>query len=203
MIYHSLNNATKADIFSKIHVSTDSSFIDKTVNSEGHEIDFMRPKSLSDDYATIFEVLIFVFETYEKQSQIFDEIWLLMACAPLIQPKNLVEASNIFDASKGPLVAVSELPIPIDWAYKKNEEGCLTLHNPSAHATRSQDLKKYYFDAGAFAVFSSAHMKSKKFDGNCIQPYELPKNQAVDIDTIEDWKLAEQLFKLKNAYEGF
>ena len=145
MIYHSLNNATTADIFSKIHVSTDSSSIAKTVNSAGHEIDFMRPKSLSDDYATIFEVLIFVFETYEKQSQIFDEIWLLMACAPLIQPKNLVEASNIFDASKGPLVAVSELPVPIDWAYKKNEEGCLTLHNPSAHATRSQDLKKYYF----------------------------------------------------------
>ena len=47
MINFPINVAKKCNLFSKIHVSTESLKVKKIVKNLGHDIDFMRPKKLS------------------------------------------------------------------------------------------------------------------------------------------------------------
>ena len=60
---------------------------------------------------------------------------------------------------------------------------------------RTQDLGKRYHDTGTFGMLnfnSLINNKNLKFTGFLIS-----RSKGIDIDTTEDWKLAENLFKLK------
>ena len=96
MIAYMLDTARKSSLFNTIHVSTENIEIRNKVNELGFEIDFMRPLDLADDYTPIMPVLRFVVESYAKQGVFFDQVWLLMACAPLIEVEDLVAAEKMF-----------------------------------------------------------------------------------------------------------
>ena len=85
IIKYTINAAIESKLFDKIHVSTESNLIKEVVEKCGLSVDFMRPNELSDDFTVLMPVISFVLETYKKQNIIFDEIWILMACAPLIE----------------------------------------------------------------------------------------------------------------------
>lgn len=196
IIYHTLDYAIESKLFDKIHVSTDSAAIKELVLDYGINIDFMRPLSLADSYTPIFDVLQFVVSKFTEKMLFFDEVWLLMPCAPLLTAQYLIEASNQFDVRKGALIAVAELPIPVEWAYRFDEDDILRLETPDAHVLRSQDLKTTYYDAGAFAIFSAQSLKTEHFNGDCLQAYVLPREVAIDIDTEEDWLFAEKMYSV-------
>ena len=133
----------------------------------------------------------------------FDEIWLLMACAPLIDAKDLSSAATFFQqaGSEQPLLAVSEYPAPIEWAFSRGESGALTPVQAGMFEVRSQDLQKRYFDAGTFAVFPASRVLESQgagSDGGFIG-YILPKGTAIDIDDEQDWQLAEAIYRVKAA----
>jgi CMP-N-acetylneuraminic acid synthetase len=69
---------------------------------------------------------------------------------------------------------------------------------PSNFKRRSQDLKNTYFDAAQF-YWGSAN--SWKKNNNLFNFYstivEIPYHESIDIDTMEDWKLAELIYKNK------
>jgi CMP-N-acetylneuraminic acid synthetase len=194
IIHYTIEYAQKSELFDRIHASTDSHEIADVVSQCGVDIDFFRPAQLADDHTTLFAVLKYVFNEYQRRGEIFDEIWLLMPCAPMIMSTDLMKAAEIFD-NQTPLIAVTAMPCPPQWSYIKNESGLLTFLEPAHYQKRSQDFAQSYFDAGAFAVFGASHMSQKTFDGNFVMPYELPRNRAIDIDTLEDWDIAEKLYR--------
>ena len=62
---------------------------------------------------------------------------------------------------------------------------------------RSQDLAHKYCDAGMIVVFPGNFFFKKKRILK-YKPLVLPKYQTIDIDDIEDLKLAEKLLSKKN-----
>ena len=69
----------------------------------------------------------------QDRGEHFDEVWLLMACAPLIISNDLCNAAKLFQDSGGEqqLLAVSEYPAPIEWAFKREEWRAYS--SPSRH----------------------------------------------------------------------
>ena len=197
IIQYTIEYARASNLFDKIHVSTDSAEIASIALKSGIANDFFRPDNLSDDHTGLFAVLKHTFEEYQRRNEIFDEIWLLMPCAPLITSQDLINASKIF-VEQTPLIAVSPMPCPPQWSYVKNEDGIMKLIDPKSYKLRSQDFTQYYYDAGAFAIFSASQMCNSTFCGNSITPYELPQHRAIDIDTMEDWEVAENMYKSIN-----
>ena len=94
IINYIISTARESKLFNKIHVSTESNLIKEVVENNGLSIDFMRPETLSDDFTPLMPVLSFVLNTYISMGYQFDEIWLLMACAPLIDKNDLISASK-------------------------------------------------------------------------------------------------------------
>ena len=201
IILYTLEAATKSQLFDTIHVSTEDSEIAMIVENEGYNIDFMRPLRLADDYTPLIEVLRYVIEKYQEKDCIYDEIWLLMACAPNITSELLKEASILLEKSESQmnLVTVSEYPVPIEWAFRKNSKNELEHINKEAVAIRSQDLTTHYYDTGTFAVFNVQQMAASlgSFDDGNYIGFVLPKGSAIDIDNEEDWVLAEKIYQAK------
>ena len=70
---------------------------------------------------------------------------------------------------------------------------------PKYYSSRSQDLDDAYHDAGQFYWgLADAWLKNKPLIGKNSSPILLPRGQVYDIDNLEDWKIAERLFKIIN-----
>lgn len=198
MITYILDVAEKSKLFDVIHVSTDSERIAEIVTSFGFPVDFMRPVNLSDDNTPIMPVLKYVVETYHQSGVNFEEVSLLMACTPLIEVNDLIEATKLLQLHNNQMAVIGVAPYstPIEWAYERRSDGLLIPIQPGMFSVRSQNMEDKYFDAGMFCFFpvksileSEGAGHDDKFIGQI-----LPKYKAVDIDEPEDWLLAEAIF---------
>jgi len=198
MITHILRTASKSNLFQKIHVSTEDESIREVASNYGFPPDFSRPVQLADDHTPIMPVLQYVAEEHKNRGETFDEIWLLYACAPLITAEDLHGAAHLFQQHQGeyPVLSVTEFPVPIEWAFSRDESGALRPKQPDKLPVRSQDIATHYFDAAAFAVYPALQILGQRAT-TCPEQligYRLPRIRAVDIDTEEDWIFAEHLF---------
>jgi N-acylneuraminate cytidylyltransferase len=198
MISHILQTAVASKLFGTIHVSTESQRIADVVQALGHPVDFLRPDNLADDHTPLMPVLRYVAETYAARGREFDEIWLLMACAPLIDADDLIGASDLFCSRSGlrPVMAVAQYPAPVEWAYRCEDDGDLVPLQPDMMAVRSQDIMPTYFDTGSFCVYPASTVLRSVGAGDysAYVGYLLPRQKAVDIDSEEDLRLAELIY---------
>ena len=75
----------------------------------------------------------------------------------------------------------------------------MEMYNPENLNVRSQDLKPAYHDSGQFYWFNVAAIKSQqKLWTNNSGVMVISELQAQDIDSLDDWKLAELKYKLLN-----
>ncbi len=207
MISYILEEATKSNLFNKIHVSTNSEIIANIVNKLGYEIDFLRPDLLSDDNTPLQPVIEYVLECYANSEIFYDEVWLLLPCSPLIESNDLIKASNLISTEnncKNGFIAVVEFPTPIDWAYEISANGFLKPLDDSKLYIRSQDLEKRYYDSGTFMSFiidNTTDRKKPKLINGPFLGHKISKLKGIDIDTYEDWEIAESLYNIiKNKY---
>ena len=198
MIGHILQTARDSDLFKVIHVSTEDEEIIEIANRLGFQIDFPRIPELADDLTPIMPVLKWVTQTYIDKGKTFDEIWLLMACAPLITAMDLNLAADLFSSQNesSSVMAVTPYPVPVEWAYSLDASGNLDPREPGKFAVRSQDLGKYYYDSGAFYFYYAKQVLQESFSGGGkMRPFFLPRHRAIDIDEMEDLKYAEIIYR--------
>lgn len=198
MLAYILRSAQESGLFDTIHVSTDDEKISAIAREYGFHPQFSRSPSLAGDTTPIMAVLKDVYQKYAEMGVYFDEIWLLMACSPLIEANHLNDASRVFQEHKSqrPLLAVSEYAAPIEWAFELNTASELTPVSPGMFARPSSELESRYYDAGAFAIFPTEVVSTSEGAGSDrgFLGFKLPKWSSVDIDEEEDWELAERLF---------
>ena len=197
MIGYALEAASRAGIFDKIHVSTESPQIVEIVEALGFKVDFMRSEELSNDVVGLVPVFQWVLNKYREQGLVFEDICTLMPACPLIEPQDIIEGYETYLANnrKFPLHVVARFPVPLEWAYRRNRDGFLSPVEPGKFAIRSQDLESAYYEVGPFSFFHSSHLLSETpaGDENFIS-IALPPHKAVDIDEPEDLHLAEILY---------
>lgn len=203
MISYVLDAAQTSSLFNVIHVSTDSSEIAKVVADLGFPPDFPRPANLADDHTPLMPVLRYAAETYAGRGQTFDQIWLLMACAPLIRSQDLRDAAALFEAAgnSSAVLSVTRYPAPIEWAFGRRTDGRLVPVEPGKFALRSQDLEPRYFDTGSYVIYPAAQVLSSVGAGDDTRfiGHVQPRLRSIDIDDLEDWHNAELLYRTFQA----
>jgi N-acylneuraminate cytidylyltransferase len=184
-------------------VSTEDTEIVNTVISFGLNIDFLRPENLSTDHTPLLPVLKYVIETYAKQGVEFDEVWLLMACSPLVEKSDLLNAAELYDSQQGTkkgILAVTEYPAPVEWAFTMNDDSSLEPLDADKQLLRSQDIETKYFDSGTFVIFPVEQILDADSKGRHSKylGYILPKLKGIDIDNEHDWEFAEMVHVIKS-----
>jgi pseudaminic acid cytidylyltransferase len=196
IIQYTLNNAIQSKLFADIHVSTDSKKITKLIKKMGVKVNFLRPKKLSTDKISLINVLKYVTKNYYQKDKFYDEVWLLYACAPLINHHDLIKASKYYNKTKKdlPLMSMKEFEAPVEWSYKKKNKSFIALDSKKLEID-SKKLEKKYFESGTFVIFPKKNDHEYNFKSKKNYGFVLPRLKAIDIDTLEDWKIAEFLYK--------
>lgn len=195
MLAYAIEAALSSNIFDEVMVSTDDSEIAEIAKKYGAKVPFMRSAATANDFATTNDVLNEVLEEYKKQGQMFENICCIYPCVPFLTADILKAAYNKFkETDTDRLTPVVRYSFPIQRAFKINEQGKLQYREPENAPKRSQDLEPMYHDVGMFYFY-----KSNKLTSSEIVPFEMDEAAIQDIDTIEDWKMAELKYKIKHS----
>ena len=198
MIAYALDAVAQSGLFDKIHVSTDSEAIHDVVTKLGFEVDFMRDPALADDFTGLVPVLRWVVEKYRRLGQEYTQVCCMMPNAPLVCSTDVIEAFDIFErfSGKHPLLVYARYPVPIEWAFRRDENGMMAAVFPDSLLARSQDLEHAYYECGPFTLWRTEHLQQDNPLTGKVLSYIMPAERAVDIDTPEDLAYAERLFSL-------
>jgi len=197
MLSYTINACKEAGIFDEIMVSTDLEEIATVARQYGAKIPFMRSEKTADDFATTFDVLEEVIGEYKKRGKEFEHVCCVYPCSPFLTGEILQDAYYQYIKSDADaLQPVCKFPVPIEWAMEIRE-GILVPHDRKAQLIRSQDLTPKYFDAGMFYFCKTGVMlKEKTAMPVDTAAYILNENEIQDIDTIDDWKMAEMKYRI-------
>lgn len=199
IIVRVLEEVSKSGLFDYVHVSTEDSEISEVVSRAGFAPPFRRPPELAGDFTPLSDVLQSVVAEYRAQGIIFDTIALVFATAVMLKAKTLQDAVRLYEidglTTTSQLISISKYPAPIEWAMRMDSSGVLSPIDKQGLLIRSQDLKSAWYETADFVLYSEAgiftndiHAERKGFEVTHI---------PVDIDTIDDWRFAEQLFNLQ------
>jgi len=197
IIAWSIEAAISAGVFDMVMVSTDDEEIAKIARLYGAEAPFIRPAELSSDYVGITEVVAHAVNWYHKQGIEVQAACCIYATAPFIQSSDLIEGLNKLNSGNWAYsFAATEFASPIFRSFSEIEGGGVEMLFPDLFNTRSQDLPIALHDAAQFCWGrAKAWLDNERVFGASSTPLRIPNWRVVDIDTADDWKRAEYMFR--------
>lgn len=204
IIKYSIDAALAAGIFDEVMVSTDDKNIAKTGESFGAKVPFLRSEKNSTDMAGTAPVIEEVIAEYKKLGREFDYFCCIYPTAVFITGERLKLAQKmILEKDADAVVSVMKFGYPIQRALRKEKDGRVAMFWPENYKARSQDLEPAYHDCGQFYFLKvDAFLNQKILFPKFTIPLEIPESEAQDIDTEEDWKIAETKFKLLKNFKN-
>lgn len=197
ILAYSLRAALECGEFDEVLVSTDSEKIAETAIRFGASVPFLRSTENSGDFATTTDVLLEVCVSYEKLRGPLESICCIYPTAPFVTPERLSQAMALLR------IPDTESVLPVvrfDYPPQRGlllENGAAHFWMPAFERARSQDLPPVYHDCGQFYCIKTAALKQYR---SLVTPrcraMKIPAAEAQDIDTPDDWKLAELKYRL-------
>ena len=198
MIVRSIRTALDSGLFEQVVVSTDDAEIADVARAHGAQVPFLRPADLADDFTGTAAVIVHALQ----QLPAFDYACCVYATAPLLQARYLHQGLELLEQhpDRSFAFSVCSFGFPVQRALTLDGQGALTALYPEFRNTRSQDLPEAFQDAGQFYWGrSEAWLRGEVLYSPASLPVILPRHLVQDIDTLEDWKLAEYLYAALKA----
>ena len=197
IIAYSIETALESGLFDEVMVSTDDKEIAKIAIKYGAKVPFIRSDENANDFATTVDVILEVLNQYKEEGKIFEQACCIYPTAPFVSSEIIKRALDLLIINKYDTVfPVMEFSFPIQRAVKINQ-GKIALFQENYLNSRSQDLEKAYHDAGQFYWFDVGKLwGNEKLWTDNTGVVIIKESQGQDIDTLEDWKLAELKYSL-------
>lgn len=208
LLAYTAESALRSKRLSKVVLSTDDNEIAEIGKSFGLEVPFLRPAELAEDTTPTLPVVVHAVRQMEILGESFDAVCLLQPTNPLRRAEDIDACIQLLETTGADSV-VSVLPVPHQynpkWVYWQNERGEITLSTgENSPVARRQDLPAaFHRDGTIYVTRRDVLDEYGNLYGSKVQAYELDATRSVNIDTIEDWELAEKTlnieFSVKNT----
>lgn len=202
LISYAIEAALKSGLFSEVMVSTEDAEIAEISKKSGAKIPFLRSAKNADDFSSTVDTLLEVLSSYAQQGRVFENFCCIYPTAPFLTAQKITDSYGHFSKGDGDFcVAITNFSYPVQRRLELSEQGQIHFTCPEFLSTRSQDLKKSYHDVGQFywGKTGSLEMYKSLFGGKALG-YFIPELETQDIDSPEDWEIAEFKYRyLKNA----
>lgn len=196
IISYSIEAAISSNLFDEVMVSTDDEEIAEIARKYGAIVPFLRSDENSNDYATTMDVIVEVLNNYSSLGKCFDRACCIYATAPFVTGEIINAAYQVLDKGYTSVFPVLQYSFPIQRALKINNDK-IAMYSQEYMEIRSQDLQKSYHDSGQFYWMDVVEiLKSKELFSDNTSFIVLGEMEAQDIDTEEDWKVAEFKYRL-------
>lgn len=203
ILAYSIEAALSSGCFDTVMVSTDDGQIAQVAKQYGAQVPFFRSEETSNDYAATADVILEVLSEYQKRAESYDLVCCIYPTAPFLTGERLRQAMALLEDGE----ADSVLPV-VRFSFPPQrsvviKDGFLQPKWPECMPMRSQDLEPFYHDAGQFyCLRTESFLKQKKLIMDKTVPLELSELEVQDIDTLQDFRLAEVKFRMRNGEEA-
>ena len=185
----------RAEVFSRVVLTTDSEEIAEAGRRLGIEVPFLRPPDLARDDTPMLPVLQHVVRTL---TETYDVIAILQPTAPFRRWQDLRAAARVLETEPSVESVVSVEPVPDHYSpyfvMKIEGERLMPFMPDGLRITRRQDAPKAYSRSGDF-YFTRLRtlMEANSIYGQNCRPIIVSHPQRVNLDTMSDWQEAERL----------
>lgn len=197
ILEYSIEAALKTEYFQEVMVSTDDEEIARVAQKAGANVPFFRSEAAANDFATTAEVILEVLEDYKKLGQSFDNVCCIYPTAPFVTTDALKRAMLLLEQEKADcVIPVVKFSFPPQRCVVIRQDR-LTPKWPENMKVRSQDLEPFYHDCGQFYCLRVKSFEEQKAIWmKDIVPFIQEESCVQDIDTPEDWKIAEMKYRI-------
>lgn len=191
ILVYSIEAALASGAFEEVMVSTDDAEIAQIAMQAGAKVPFMRSDAAANDYASTDDVIREVLTAYQAEGKSFDTFCCIYPTAPFVTAEKLKTAMNMLTKSES-VMPVVPFSYPVQRGLCLDEQGHIGYKWPEYATARSQDLEKIYHDCGQFyACRTEAFFREGTTDTPNMVPLVMSELEVQDIDTLEDWAIAE------------
>ncbi len=195
-----VETAKQSEMFDRLIVSTDDDDIASIAKLAGAEVPFRRPRELAEDTTPTAPVIRHAVEWVRDHDHWLPGlIFVLEPTAPSRQVWHIREAAQLLERGDGDsLASVSRVPqhyVPGKQLQLCADGTLIGLDGTSVQAMvhRRQDLPpSYAFNGLIFACKTAIVLQDPpSVWGNTVLAYVVDSKYAVDIDSSDDWVIAE------------
>jgi pseudaminic acid cytidylyltransferase len=193
MLLWSVEAALMSGAFDSVLVSTDDDEIADVARAAGAEVPFLRSARTSNDHATTADVLAEVLQQLGKIGRNYTLGCCLYPTAPFVQGGDLATGrARLEDSDFDVVMPIAAFSYPIWRSLGRDAAGRVLLNFPENLNVRSQDLPAAYHDVGQWYWFrTAAFLRTHVLMGSNTGSIVVPADRMQDIDTEEDWAIAE------------
>jgi pseudaminic acid cytidylyltransferase len=200
MIAYTIEAACASGLFERVVVTTDSREIANIAERHGAEVPFLREAGLANDVTPASLATLDALQRLDPGGERYDMLAQLMPNCPLRTAENVQHSHAQFQERNSP----SQISVVRYgwqnpwWAMRRNQEFRLKPIFLEEMKQRSQDLPELFCPTGAIWWASAEALRREKtFYMEEQTGWEIPWQRGVDIDTPDDWAMAEVLLKMQ------
>jgi CMP-N,N'-diacetyllegionaminic acid synthase len=186
--------AVQSKNIDRVIVSTDDEAIAEVARGFGAEIPFMRPPTLAKDSSLAIETYVYTINRLVNDGATVDAITILLPTAPLRTSADIDASIELFNTKNADsVISYYKAPHPVQWHKYIDEKGVLRSVLPEGDMLLNrQTHSETYLPNGAIYVFrADLVVNQRKYYSDRTFPYIMPIERSVDIDTLQDFELAE------------
>jgi pseudaminic acid cytidylyltransferase len=205
IIAYTIAAALESGLFERVVVSTDSREIARVALEYGAEVPFLRSENLADDFTPVSSATVDALVRLDPSGDKFHSVAQLMANCPLRTASDVSDSYRQFQATG------TESQISVTrygwqnpwWAMRRNErQECEPVFKEQTTA-RSQDLPELFCPTGAIWWARTGVLRETgTFHVEKKTGWEIPWQRGIDIDTFEDWAMAEAVLRFPSSSAG-
>lgn len=200
LIEWTIVKAKKSQYLDTILVTTDDSKTADISLKLGADVPFIRPKELSDDYASTYDVIRHALEFYsESKNETYDYVVLLEPTSPLredsdidLMLEKLISNASDYDS----IISVGEISEHPSIVKRLDGLNIKSFVETLSHSTRRQDNEPAYFPYGvAYIACTSALLEENTFYTRRCMSFKIKRYQNYEIDDIYDFLCVEKIME--------
>lgn len=196
LMAHSIDVARACPLVTEVVVSSDSDEIGDVAMSHG-ALFVKRPAELAQDTSPTEPVLQHSLLVRERETQAFDAVLFLQPTSPLRSLEDVSEAIRLFSERSCDTLFSAYVFHGYRYRY---EDGI--AHKLYEARGRRQDREEEYVENGAIYLARAELIREGKLFGERLSLSVMPQSRSVDIDTIEDLRLAEACCSLVTPHSS-
>lgn len=190
LIAYTIEAASKSKYIDRAIVSTEDEEIAEISKLHSAEV-IKRPNELGEDNVTLDPVIFHAVNSIEKKEDIkYDFVLTIQPTSPLLTTETLNKTIEIMlNGDYDTLISVKD-ETHLYWT--KKDGGFIPIYKERKNR---QNLDPIYKETGAILISKRESIIEDNRIGDKIFLFEIPKEESIDIDTYQDWWIAENLLK--------
>lgn len=193
-----------SEVVDRVAVSTDDQEIAEIAKKYGAEVPFLRPAEFAQDDSPVFLAIQHALRWFRENDGYWpDSVVLIEPTSPGKQPHHIHDMVKMLEETGADsVVSVAEVPGVFNphWQMVRDGDGRLKLFTGGPVRSvikRRQELPQTYYRGSAIYVFRPELLfkPEPSLYGEDVRGYVIDSKYSFDIDTLEDWELAERQFQ--------